>query len=146
MIINKNDLVRVEHPGDADIWHSFDVSIVNGEETISNSQLYWEEADGNLVRLKAGDGRGLPLKGRVGYGYDCSTPYEFTSAWTQTDGTLLTFGNQATNADCDFGYGDEAELILDPEKGYTVRAVDHRGGTKGNAGGGEKSLALALGT
>ena len=137
MTLTTDDLVKVEHPGDADIWHSFDIYIVNGEEAFSNSQLYWEESDGNLVALKAGNGRGLPLEGRVGYGYDCSTPYEFTSAWLQSDGKLRTFGNQADD-DCS-SYGNEAELILDPEKGYTVRTVEHRGGVKGNAGGGKKS-------
>ena len=133
MTFSTDDLVKVEHPGDADIWHSFDISIVNGEEVFSNSQLYWEESDGNLVALKAGDGRGLPLEGWVGYGYDCSTPYEFTSAWVQTNGKLRTFGNQVpTDYDC----GPIDELVPDPEKGSTVRTVEHRGGVKGNAGGG----------
>ena len=123
--LTTDDLVKVEHPGDADIWHSFDISIINGEEVFSNSQLYWEESNGNLVALMAKSGV-LPLEGRIRNRSGCYTPYEFTSAWIQPSRPYLrTFGNHA-DADCDSGYGNEAELIPDPQKGYRVYTVEHK--------------------
>ena len=88
MTINTQDLIKVDHPGDASIWTSPpSYSTINGKEVQNFSPLYWEDANDEVISLLDGQGAQLGLQGRKFILSNntsatcCYYPYEFTGAW-----------------------------------------------------------------
>ena len=134
MSINKDNLVKVDHPGDARIFNHVEYQTVNGVEEIFNTSLYWEDTHGELVQLKNGFGENLKFEGfsyRYCGGDDCYDYlyYErFAGAWIDSDKTLYTFIDSQS---C--GGGDEMpqsegckEIFDNPSIDNSTRVINNR--------------------
>ena len=133
MSINKDNLVEVNHPGDAKIFNYIEYQIVNGEQEVLDTSLYWEDTYGELVKLKDGAGRNSLSEEGSWYEYGSDGIYQkLSSAWVDPDdNTLHTFFDYIQ---CKASAEYCKPIFDDPETIKGARTLNHRDSSSNNPG------------